>query len=147
MFDHSQAPPSSTYTDGKSVELGVKLTAKAALRVCAVVFYKSNGLQGMINVKLWSPAGAALGSGQANVTGPAAWTTIKLDVPVDLLSGQQVVASYNTPDTYEASIGTLPADSPQLTPTGAAYAYGPSGSFPANASGANYYVDVVATTA
>lgn len=143
LWDHSSVPPGRSFNDGQPVELGVKLKAKVAVRICAVVFYKAAGVEGPVNVRLWSAAGPELGSGAATTTSAAAWVTVNLRTAVDVAAGTSVIASYNTPGPYWAVSGAPTAESAEIMATGSAYRYGGAGTYPSTPGGANYFVDVV----
>jgi len=65
-------PITVAFNDFQPVELGVRLTANAATRICAVVIYKAQGVEGRIDVRLWSDTGTLRSSGSGTATAPAA---------------------------------------------------------------------------
>ncbi|MGI8686026.1 MAG: DUF4082 domain-containing protein [Acidimicrobiales bacterium] len=126
----------------------MKLTAKVAVRICAVVFYKAAGVEGIVNVRLWSDGGATgtlLASGAVSTTSAAAWVTVKLDAVIDVAAGTNVIASYNTPGPYWSQSGGPTAETAGIKATGSAYIYGGTGTYPSNTFDSNYFVDVVSS--
>lgn len=88
--------------DAASYELGVEFVANAAVTVSAVRVWEgaSPGDFASRRGRLWSTAGALLGSGAMPTTLPSGWSEYTLDSPVDVTLGEHVVVSYSTGGNY-----------------------------------------------
>ena len=157
VWSDSVVPGLVATSDTASVELGVKFRSSLAGSVSAVRFYKGAGNAGPHTVSLWSLSGSLLGSGTSSGESAIGWQTVVLSSPVTVVAGTTYVAS------YVASVGRYPFDGNffgasttngplTLLASGTdggngVFAYG-SGGFPTQTYGAaNYWVDVVFTSA
>ena len=95
------ADPTAT-SDPGSYELGVEFVANAAVTVSAVRVWEgaSPGDFASRRGRLWSTAGALLGSAAMPTTLPSGWSDRTPDSPVDVTLGEHVVVSYSTGGNY-----------------------------------------------
>jgi hypothetical protein len=145
LFAASATPQTAAWDDSDQVEVGVRFQSSVAGVVTAIRFYAGTGNTGS-KVTLWAANGTALGTGTTTTTTGTGWRVVELDTPVSISANTTYVAS------YLASAGRYAVTSGQFSDgftngqlsvpaAGAGYRY-PSG-FPAAASNANYWVDVV----
>ncbi|WP_245410990.1 N,N-dimethylformamidase beta subunit family domain-containing protein [Microvirga flavescens] len=155
LFSPSATPAILSDPDVSAVELGMKFQASAAGTVIGIRFYKGTGDIGTHQGHLWAENGTLLATATfANET-VSGWQTALLASPVTLTPGTTYVVSYHsnghyaaTPNYFTAAITNGPLSAPSSASAGGngVYAYGASGSFPANAYQAtNYWVDVLFT--
>ncbi len=156
----SNAVPSSADNGPDSpVELGVKFTSSSTGTITGVRFYKSSANTGTHVGNLWSSNGALLASATfTNETG-SGWQQVDFSSPVAITANMTYVASYHsTVGHYSADLGFFSTSGVSNAPLQAlassmnggngVYMYGSNSSFPNNTyDGANYWVDVVFSTA
>ncbi len=144
------------YLDPNPISLGVRFFSDEAGAIAGIRFYKVPGNNGAHVGRLYTAAGALLGSASFASETASGWQFAPFASPIPISSGTVYVASYHSPTGYSATRGALnaPRDNPPLhapaNGAGAAqngrYAYGASPAFPANGYLAtNYWVDVVFT--
>ena len=148
-------PGTTTTSDGRAVELGVKFESSEAGYITGIRFYKGAGNTGTHVGHLWSSSGALLAT--ATFTGETAsgWQQVNFGTPVAIAANTIYVASYFAPAghyadnySYFASSGHTNGPLTALansTPGGdGVYKYGASGGFPNSTyKASNYWVDVV----
>jgi hypothetical protein len=131
-----------------SVELGAKWFADTNGYVIALRFYKMSNETGTHTGSLWDANGNLLARVTfANET-PSGWQQQVLPSPIATIAGTTYVASYHTPNGFEARDGNFfsaafTAGPMHIPVTGGVYAYGTASNFPRVATQANYYADVV----
>lgn len=153
-------PDPTQAADASSYELGVEFVANAAVTVSAVRVWEgsSPGDFSSRRGRLWSTAGALLGSAAMPTTLPSGWSEYTLDSPVDLPLGEHVVVSYSTGGNYGVvnhalDSGVVSADGLVTAVAAASGAHGNGAfitvptSFPDHASPQNtfYGIDIVYT--
>lgn len=147
----ADVPSSPGVADGPA-EVGTKFTTSAPGSVVALRYYRPAGATGAASGRLWTVAGALLGSVvyPEDVEG---WHAVPLDSPVALTPGALYVVSYHAGDHYAASAYALlggsvtsgPLTAPVTSDVGGngVYAYGPAGTLPDQTfNGTAYYADV-----
>lgn len=156
LWPSNPTPVVEADADTDSVELGVKFSSSVAVTVTGVRFYKGVTNTGTHTGSLWTAGGSLLA--QATFTGETAsgWQSAYFGSPVLIEAGTYYVASYFAPnghyavdDSYFAGnsvvSGVLSAPDNATEPNGV-YAYSATSTFPDSSfSGANYWVDVIAT--
>lgn len=153
-------PDPTQAADSSSYELGVEFVANAAVTVSAVRVWEGASPSDFPSRRgrLWSTAGALLGSAAMPTTLPPGWSEYTLDSPVDLTLGEHVVVSYSTGGNYGVvnhalDSGVVSADGLVTAAAAASGAHGNGAfitvptSFPDHASPQNtfYGVDIVYT--
>jgi hypothetical protein len=141
----------SDATDGNQVQLGVKFTATQAGAISGIRFYKVPDNGGTHTGSLWSSTGTLLATGTFATESTQGWEELDFSSPVSITAGTTYVASYHTNAAHYAytanGLASAVASGPLTTLAGGgAYAYGSASTFPSNATGTNYWVDVVYTT-
>ncbi len=145
LFAASATPQTAAWNDSDQVEVGVRFQSSVAGVVTAIRFYAGTGNTGS-KVTLWAANGSVLGTGTTSTTTGTGWRVVELDTPVSITANTTYVASYlATAGRYAVTSGQFSSgfsNGPLSVPSaGAGYRY-PSG-FPASASSANYWVDVL----
>lgn len=155
LFNAGAAPSASgvTIDDPNAVELGVKFTAATAGNVTAILFYKGPQNTGTHDAHLWDSSGNLLASATFSGESASGWQQVKLTTPVAVAAGTTYIVSYHTSGYYSEddyyfsnsyTNGSLTAPASGASGGNGVYAYGGSGSFPANTwNAANYWVDLV----
>jgi hypothetical protein len=147
--------PAGADPDTAAAEVGVKFRSDTAGYITGLRFYKFSNNTGAHTGHLWSRTGALLAT--ATFTGESAsgWQQVTLASPVAITASTTYVASYHTPGGHyavnNAYFATAGADNAPLHALAngvdggnGVYAYGASGTFPANTfNSENYWVDVV----
>ena len=142
----------SDAADGSPVELGVKFTPSEDGSITGVRFYKVADNTGTHTGSLWTAGGTLLATGTFSDESTQGWEELDFSSPVPVTVGTTYVTSYHgSSGHYAYSSGGLASavTNGPLTASanGGLYAYGPAGTFPANAvSGMNYWVDIDYTT-
>lgn len=102
-------PDPTGFSDGggTSYELGTKYTAVADVTINNVRVWAPVGGASRSNRagKIYSNAGALLGTAAMPDTLSSGWTLHALDVAVEVTTGTSIIVSYDTTDTYGATIG------------------------------------------
>src|SRR5580704_13766479 len=152
LFSPSAAPVSGAANDPNPVEVGVRFQSASSGSVNALRFFKASQNVGTHIGHLWSATGALLASATFSNETPSGWQQVTLATPVNLTAGVSYVVSYHTSNFYSAdhsffakalTNGPLTAPATSSANGNGVYAYGPSGSFPANSYlSSNYWVDV-----
>ncbi|MFC5285850.1 DUF4082 domain-containing protein [Actinokineospora guangxiensis] len=135
------------------VELGMRFIPATDGTVTGVRFYKAAGDPGTHTGRVWSAAGALLGT--VDFTGETAsgWQTATFSSPIAVTAGQAYVVSFWTSAgrygyttgyfTEDRVNGPLTAPATGTAPNGV-YQYGGGGVFPAGSgNGSNYWVDAI----
>ena len=148
------SPAVVTDEDPSPVELGMSFSSSAAGSVTAIRFFKGAANTGTHTGSLWSSTGQRLAT--VTFTGETAsgWQSAQLATPVALTAGQTYVVSYfapvgrySTTDNYFSTARTAGPLTAGSTSNGR-YLYASAGGFPTDSwQSANYFVDVVFTTA
>ncbi|PSL56232.1 uncharacterized protein DUF4082 [Saccharothrix carnea] len=149
LFDPSDVPFTLRTAEHAALELGVRFSVNTAGSATGVRFYKNPHVTGSHEAHLWSGDGTLLASAAFSGETASGWQQANFPAPVALSPGATYVASYH-------NVGFYSADSNYFTSarTGGAvtapagdngvFAYGASGTFPANTfRSTNYWVDVV----
>jgi methionine-rich copper-binding protein CopC len=159
VFSTTAIPATASVNDTGAVELGMKFTADYGGYVTGIRFYKGSQNTGTHVGHLWTSTGTLLGTVTFAGESASGWQFAALAAPVAIQAGTTYVVSYFAPNGRYSLTGAFFAttgtdNGPLHAPsTGAAggnglYAYGASGTFPANTFNAsNYWVDVVYSTA
>jgi methionine-rich copper-binding protein CopC len=154
LWSVGAVPATTSFTDGASLELGVKFRSDANGVVTGIRFYKGAGNGGTHIGNLWSSTGQLLAT--ATFTGESAsgWQTVTFATPVSITANTQYVASYFAPvGHYSADAGYFAnagVDSGPLHALSNAagggdglYVYAGSSAFPNNSyNSTNYWIDV-----
>ena len=159
----AQACPCSVFTpsttgvqenDTSAVELGVKFRSDSAGFVTGIRFYKTAGNTGTHTGRLWTTAGASLGTVTFSGESATGWQEATFDAPIAIDANTTYVVSYHTTSGFYAtgtSFAAAGVDNPPLHalqggvdgPNGV-YQYGAGGVYPTETFGSsNYLVDVV----
>ncbi|TFB55938.1 DUF4082 domain-containing protein [Cryobacterium tagatosivorans] len=157
VFSPSDVPATLSDNDSAAVELGMKFRSSVAATVTGIRFYKGAENTGTHTGHLWTSAGTLLAS--VTFTGETAsgWQQANLSTPVNISANTTYVVSYHAPNgRYSATSNffTTAANSPPLQglasgtdgPNGI-YVYGAPAFPDSSFRDANYWVDVVVTTA
>ncbi len=148
LWDDAATPAVITAGNERLVELGIRFSADSAGSVTGVRFYKGPQNVGTHTGSLWSTDGTRLATGTFTGESSAGWQTLQFATPVAVTPGTTYVASYLTNGFYSATSGGVSAiDAPPLHTTADPAVYQYDGGYPANPSGANYWVDPVFATA
>jgi hypothetical protein len=141
----------SDASDGSPVQLGVKFSATQAGSITGIRFYKVPDNAGTHTGSLWSSTGTLLATGTFASESTQGWEELDFSSPVSITAGTAYVGSYHTTAAHYAytanGLASAVASGPLTTLAGGGvYAYGSASTFPSNATGTNYWVDVVYTT-
>ena len=102
-------PDPTGFSDGGGThyELGTKYTAVDDITINNVRVWAPVGGASRASRagKIYSNAGALLGTAVMPDTLSSGWTLHALDVPVEVTTGTSVIVSYDTTDTYGAAVG------------------------------------------
>jgi hypothetical protein len=116
-------------------------------------FYKGPSNIGAHAAHLWIAPGQLLATAVFVAETSFGWQEVQFDAPVSIAAGTTYVASYHAPNGgYSRSVHYFESAReryPLIAPSGGngVFAYGPSGTFPANSfSSTNYWVDVIFVT-
>ncbi|GBD48059.1 hypothetical protein METY_1272 [Methylopila sp. Yamaguchi] len=152
LWTYADAPTNPFVEDTTPVELGLRFVPAVSGKVTGVRFYKGDLNVGVHTARLWTAAGASLGSATfANET-LRGWQQVLFATPIDVTAGTPYVVSYHTDAFYSADPGyfgvprvrgnlTAPASAPAAL--NGVFAYGPAGTFPDSSfDGTNYWVDL-----
>lgn len=92
---------------GTSYELGTRYAAVNDVTINNVrVWAPASGASRTSRAgKIWSTGGALLATATMPNTLPSGWSTYALDTAVPLTAGSSVIVSYDTTDTYGATVG------------------------------------------
>jgi outer membrane biosynthesis protein TonB len=152
LFSPSATPASGAANDPNPVEVGVRFQSASSGSVNALRFFKASQNVGTHIGHLWSSTGTLLASATFSNETPSGWQQVSLATPVNLTAGVSYIVSYHTSNFYSAdhsffakalTNGPLTAPATSSASGNGVYAYGPSGSFPANSYlSSNYWVDV-----
>jgi hypothetical protein len=151
IWADSAIPQVVNVNDPDSVELGVRFRADVNGSITGIRFYKGPGDTGTHTGTLWAADGTKLATATFSGESAAGWQEVHFSTPVAVTANTTYVASYLAPNGHYAAdsdaLAGAGVDNPPLhaLQSGGLYLYG-SGGFPANASTANYWVDVVFTT-
>lgn len=156
LWNGAVVPAVVEIADDTPLELGVRFTTSIDAFVTGVRFYKAPGNVGQHVGRIWSTAGALLGSATFTDETASGWQTASLAAPVPIRAGSTYVASYTAPvGRYSGDVGYF--EQPyELAPLGApangsgggngVFSTTP-GTFPTSSFGAtNYWVDPVVDT-
>jgi len=157
IFAASSVPGTVNAGDGSSLELGVKFRTTVAGSITAVRFYKSPANTGTHTGSLWSASGTRLATGTFTDETASGWQQLNFATPVTVKANTTYVASYFAPNggySFDSTFANSDAGLAPLTglKTGTdggngVYHYGSTSAFPSSqASGSNYWVDVVLDT-
>ena len=160
IWDSSASPSNPHNPDAQAVELGVKFRSATDGYITALRFYRGASNTGTTFVgHLWTASGTQLAEATFPTGTPDGWQDVALATPVAISADTTYIASYHTSSGYavntayftEANRSAFERPPLRALVNGEAggngvYNYGPSGSFPSNSVGSNYWVDVVFTT-
>jgi hypothetical protein len=153
LWDASATPAVQSQDDTQAIEVGVRFRADVDGYVSALRFFKGAANTGAHVGHLWSSSGQLLATVTFSGESDTGWQEMEFATPVAIDAGTTYVASYHAPaggysrttDYFQSAHQAFPL----LAPSGAngVFAYGPSGTFPANSfASTNYWVDVVFVT-
>lgn len=152
LFGPAETPTAPDVSDsGGAVQLGVAFTPTTDGQISGVKFWKGPGNTGSHSGSLWSSAGQQLATGTFSNETDSGWQTLSFATPVSVTAGTTYVASYGSSSgNWSATFGQFDTAGftwpPLSVPANAGrYVYGSGAVFPGNASGSNYWVDVVFT--
>ncbi|WP_153506153.1 DUF4082 domain-containing protein [Cumulibacter manganitolerans] len=153
LWISTDRPDTPASSDAGGVEVGVRFRAAGSGSILGLRFYKGLGNDGPHVGRLWTAAGALLGSVSFDDETASGWQQARFSTPIAISGGTDYVASYYAPSGHYAVTGgglnatrtrgplTAPATS-GATPNGV-FAYG-GGGFPSSSyNGGNYWVDVL----
>ena len=144
LWDDAATPATVTVNDDRAIELGLKFSADTDGYVTGVRFYKGPQNTGTHTGSLWSTDGTRLATATFSSESSQGWQTVSFAQPVAVTAGTTYVVSYLSSGYYSATTGGLAArDVPPLHSGANAAVYTYGGGFPATASTANYWVDLV----
>jgi hypothetical protein len=158
LWSAAASPSIASVGDGSPIELGVQFRVASPGYISGVRFYKGPANAGSHVGKLWSSTGQLLASATFSGESGSGWQTVSFAAPVAVVPGETYVASYFAPlggysydggyfGTSGRELGPLRALSGAEAGGNGVYRYGSSG-FPSQSyNNANYWVDVVFTTA
>ncbi|MER6029962.1 DUF4082 domain-containing protein [Streptomyces sp. NPDC001851] len=158
VWPASAVPGTLNAGDGSSVELGVKFRTTTAGSITGVRFYKSPANTGTHTGSLWTASGTRLATGTFTKETASGWQQLNFATPVSVKANTTYVASYFAPNGgYSYDGGYFSGSDAGLAPLTAlksgtaggngVYHYGATSAFPSSqASGSNYWVDVVLDT-
>ncbi|MEO8626620.1 MAG: DUF4082 domain-containing protein, partial [Betaproteobacteria bacterium] len=155
IWPTTAAPTVAAVADSKPIEVGVKFRSDATGFISGIRFYKSATNTGTHVATLWTSTGTQIA--QATFTGESSsgWQQVNFPQRVAVTAGTVYVASYHTDTGHYAGdnnyflnsgvdSGPLHALRNGINGGNGVYAYGASGTFPANTfRSTNYWVDVV----
>ncbi len=154
-------PATVNHSDAGASELGTKFVSSQHGHIIALRHYRAANSNGGETGRLWSGAGALLGSATFATTSVSTpgWQTTVLETPIAITAGQTYIVSYNnvlsalagsryayvfTSGFFNGATTTSGALSAYNTNVSANGVFGASGSFPtATFEGGSYYADVV----
>ncbi|HVN84919.1 MAG TPA: DUF4082 domain-containing protein, partial [Candidatus Binatia bacterium] len=151
-------PTTADGNDESPVELGVKFTADVDGEIAGIRYYKSAANTGTHTGSLWTSDGTLLATGTFASETSSGWQQLVFAEPVAISANGVYVASYHTTAGHYAGdvdyFATAGVDNPPLhglangvSGGNGVYAYGAS-AFPTNTyRSANYWVDVLFTSA
>lgn len=146
-----------SYNDGTPLEIGVRFRSTTTGTITGIKFYKFSGNTGTHVGNLYSNTGTLLATATFSAETPSGWQTVTFAAPVTINANTTYVASYHSAggwyaasDNYFATAftnGSLSALQDGFDGPNGVYKYGASG-FPTNTyASANYWVDVVFSSA
>jgi hypothetical protein len=152
----SATPSMANYPDSAPVELGLKFRADVNGFVTGVRFYKGPGNTGTHTGKLWTSSGTLLASVTFTNETSTGWQQALFATPVAVTAGTTYIVSYFAPNGnfalnsgffLNAGVLRYPLRALQsgLDGGNGVFKYGPASTFPTDANGGNYWVDVVFT--
>ncbi|HEY0638699.1 MAG TPA: DUF4082 domain-containing protein [Pseudonocardiaceae bacterium] len=153
----TSAPTVPDSGDSSAIEVGMKFTASVNATVTGVRFYKSAANTGTHTGSLWTAAGLRLATGTFTGETATGWQTLTFPTPVGIRANTTYVVSYTAPSGHysvdsgyfnnrTAGVVPLTAPSSQTGGGNGVFRYGQG--FPDSSyNSANYWVDVVVTTA
>ena len=157
LFPSNAVPTTITVNDPNPVELGMKFSAASNGNITGIRFYKGSQNTGAHTGRIWSSAGALLGTATFTNETPSGWQTALLPSAVQITAGTTYVVSYHSNGFYSVTgnyfttavtNGSLTAPASASSGGNGVYAYGPAGGFPTNTYNlSNYWVDVLFTPA
>ena len=149
LFDPTDVPSSLRSTENAALELGVRFSVNTQGSATGVRFYKNPHVTGSHVAHLWSADGTLLATAAFTGETASGWQQANFAAPVTLSPGSTYIASYHNTGFYSADSNyyrTARSTGALTAPAGdnGVYAYGASGTFPANTfRNNNYWVDVV----
>jgi hypothetical protein len=155
IWPGSAGPAIAADPDNTAVELGVKFRSDVNGTITGIRFYKASTNTGTHTGRLWTAAGALLGTVTFSSETASGWQQATFATPVAITANTVYVASYHTAvgrySVTEPFFASAGVDRPPLhaLANGVAggngvYRYGAAGSFPNSTfNSSNYWVDVV----
>jgi Domain of unknown function (DUF4082) len=153
------SPGTAIAEDSSSVELGVTFIPKVSGTINGVRFLHNvgfgSGAGSQTNVlsypvSVWSADGTQLATGSASVSQnpTTGWlSSSSMSQRVKVVAGQRYIVSYRAPaGRYPITLGGLSSgyegDLFSVPINGGVFTYGPTGEFPSQSVGSNYFVDL-----
>lgn len=154
LWPSTTVPATVSYSDARSVELGVKFQVSQEGAVSGVRFYKGSQNTGTHIGNLWSSTGQLLARATFVNETDSGWQEVRFATPVQVTPGTTYVASYLAPNgryalnlDYFSSArvnGPLTAPASTANSGNGVYLYTSTSAFPTNTFRMNnYWVDVV----
>ncbi len=144
-------PSPTNFTDGATLELGVKIIPSVDGSIRAIRFYKSTLMGSAHNVRLWllGQTGSALATASSSGETASGWQEVAFATPVSVTAGNTYIASVtmlNNNYVATSAYFTSPVTNGPLTapagPTNGVFSATP-GTYPATSgNNANYWIDV-----
>jgi hypothetical protein len=154
IWSSSAVPAVQQVNDPTPAELGVKFRADTTGSITGIRFYKGLGNNGTHTGSLWNSTGTLLATGTFTGETANGWQQLTFATPVTIAANTTYIASYHTTTGYAVDRGYFfyvgGVDNPPLHALAWGVAggnglgtYGPPGTFPTDARGTNYWVDVL----
>ncbi|MFC9560133.1 DUF4082 domain-containing protein [Agromyces sp. NPDC056965] len=148
VFFAGQTPSNTSWDDATTVQLGVRFTTTAPVRVSAIRFYKAPGDAATHQVFLWGANTVTpLATATSTAETASGWQTVQLPTSVVLEAGVEYRATYlTTRGRYAADLNGLAASvvrgSLATLPNGGVYTYAGT-SYPGQITAHNLWADIV----
>lgn len=150
----SGTPAGSFYSDGSSIEVGVRFRSDTAGYVKGIRFYKNSQDKNVHTGSLWTASGALLATGTFTNESASGWQQLNFASAVAISANTTYIASYHTTSGFYYTwqyFQSKGADNPPLHALVAGldganglYAYGAGPLFPNQSYlSSNYWVDIV----
>jgi hypothetical protein len=155
IWTSATVPSAAASTETSPIELGLRFKSDVAGKVSGVRFYKSQANQGTHLGRLWSAAGALLGTVTFTNESATGWQQANFATPIAIAAGQTYVVSFYSPqggyyadagffNSAEVVRGPLHALSAATGGANGVFLYAAGGGFPSGSWGnANYWVDLM----
>jgi len=158
IWSNTVTPANPASNDSNATELGVRFDSSLAGSITGIRFYKGSGNTGTHVGHLWTSTGTLLASATFTNETASGWQQVNFSAPVAITAGTTYVASYFAPSGHYAddnnyfassgvTSGVLTALSDSAAGGNGVYVSGASGFPTSSLQSANYWVDVVFSSA